>query len=272
MMVFIAFGLSAQKLNYSFGFHINKLQIGNLTHTPEYPNIPAGAGYYTVISGYGLEEKYNENIGFKFLGNIDITVSDKFSIRSGIRLNLLRFQQQTIITSNYESVGLSITAGGGTVITDLGNPIGFLRDANGNLINVDGSLYNQNTNAGLDANSSDVGRTNILYTEIPISAIYKYRRFKFETGISASIRTYSNRYMLEYDMLEGIRTINKYNDNGINNVIWLMNVGVSYALFNGIDFNLQYSRGLNGIYTNSLGNNGIPKYNIFSLGVTYNLK
>lgn len=269
--VLSALGLSAQKLNYSFGFQLNKLHIGTLKHTPEYQKTPISTGYYIVANGYNVKEKYNDNMGFKILGNVDYTISENISLRSGVRFNLLRFQQQTYITSDYVSLGISPIDGLGTISVNSGNPLGFL-DSNGNLINVDGSLYNQNTSAGLNVNSSDVGKTNILYTEIPISVIFKYSRFKFETGLSASIRAYSSRYMLEYDLTEGIRSINKINDSGISSIVWLMNLGVGYSLLNGIDFTMQYSRGLNGIYTYSLGNSGIPKYNIFSLGVTYNFK
>lgn len=263
--IFIVLSLSAQKINYSFGFQFNKLKIGSLTHTQEYPDASSGAGYYTIINGYNIKEKYNDNIGVKALANVDYSLTERFSIRSGLRLNLLRFQQKVSLKSDNSSIGvIPITDGGSiNILADYGTPIGY---------DLDGNYYGQIVVNDLDVDLSKVGKTTVLYTEIPISALFKYRRLKFETGLTASIRTFSKRAVLESNELSGLSVNNRYNDSSINSIVWLMNLGISYNIISGVDFTMQYSRGLNGIYTNSIGNSGIPKYNIFSLGVTYNLK
>lgn len=272
--IIISLNISAQKLNYSIGLQVNRSQIGSLSHLPQSPDFNGATGYYVIQQGYNIEEKYNNNIGFKVLGNIDYALSNKLSIRSGIRINLLRFHQKTEVTNDNSSFSISPIANDGSVVlfADYGNPFGLLRDANGNLINVDGSLYAQPVFAEIDGNFSDIGRTTILYTEIPISVLYNYHRFNFEVGASASIKSFSKRVILESNELYGFYTKNSYNDSGLTKIIWLVNIGVNYNLVNGLELTMNYSRGLNGIYTSSLGNAGIPKYNIFSLGLNYKLK
>lgn len=267
--VIISLNISAQKLHYSLGLQVNRSQIGTLNHTPQYPDTPVPTGYYVIQMGFSIQEKYNENIGFKAIGNVDYALSSKFSIRSGIKLNLIRFQQKTELSLNSSPYGITPTTNDDTLIifANTGNLTGYYRDENGNFIS---SIYGFPVR--VIGNFSDVGRTTILYTEIPISVLYNYHRFSFEFGTSASIRSFSKRVVIESNELYGTHTKNSYNDSGLNRIIWHINIGVSYNLFNGLDLTMHYSRGLNGIYSSRLGNAGIAKYNIFSFGISYNLK
>jgi len=223
-----------------------------------------------------LKENYSSKSGGKISGNFSYSVNSRLTIESGLQFNLIRYQQNSeLVLDNSEASSLSDLFGTSSPVFEVGELYGTLygtisrRDDNGNLLIDPGTgelISSSNVNT-----DDKLGNTATLYTEIPIKIGYSFfqNKLKFKLGIISSFLTYNSVYKTEYELytseVEKVKTA-----DGFSNIMWNGNIEIDYQIFKTIGVNLNYTRSLNSIYDKN-ASVGKPKFNIFSLGLSYHL-
>jgi len=198
-ILFIFFTGYGQKLNYSLNASVNYPYIANIEETPEAINL--STGYYYTTQGY-LSEQYSEKISGKVSGRFSYQISNRLFIGGGLQFNLIRFQQSTYI-KGIEDLTFSgewdfdLIAIEGEPYGSIYGP-GYLIDEDGNIIHKDGLpvLVLPTTE-----NNTDLGKTNLLYTEIPIHFGYSFfnNKLNLKLGITLSFLVYAEVYTYNYE-------------------------------------------------------------------------
>lgn len=266
VLALISINCFAQKINYSIELSYNQPFISEIKN--KVPSAQYNTGYISISPNYNIKETYDSKSGFNFGGKVSYLISEKISIQAGLKVNLIRYKQATII-DNTDVDNITI----GTFI-ESGEPYGILqgtitaRDEDCNLI-----ISGIEPFTPYEPKDSDkLGNTSILYTEIPIQFGYSFfnNKLKCKLGIITSLLTYSEVYKYNTEFLDFNNTILKdKSGDGFSNVVWNGSFELEYMVLNKVGLTLNYSRSFNSIYDDDISI-GSPKYNIFSLGLTYN--
>lgn len=248
----------SQNANFSVNLSYNQPYIGEIIESE------FNTYYNSTIAG---KEKYSSKPSGKFSGNIKFEINSRLSIETGLQLNLLRFQRESKMI-DFDYVGLE------EILLESDSLIG------------DGVMWDEETGTYIPNSDSTVWgyplinldyvnkrKTTILYTEIPIQIVYSFfnHKLKCKVGIVTSFLTYAKHYnpdIIERSGSSSEDHINKTGD-GFSNVLFSGNIGIEYLIKDNIGLNLNYSRSFNSIYDENISI-GKPKYNIFSLGISYN--
>jgi hypothetical protein len=116
---------------------------------------------------------------------------------------------------------------------------------------------------------SKVGKTSVLYLEFPIHVGYKFLKKKlvFKLGVVQSFMLYSNQTKVK----SSGKIIEDKSGDGINNLILGIDIEASYVIYKQFEGFMSYSRSFNEIYKDDYQLAGQAKYNLFSIGVKYQL-
>ena len=124
----------------------------------------------------------------------------------------------------------------------------------------------------INDNYDKLGCTSTFYTEIPILLAYSFNnKIKCNLGIITSFLAYAEVYKKDYNNPLTYNTnaiIKDKTADGFTNLLWNGKIGIEYLAFKNIGLNFDYVRSLNSIYDEDKSM-GKPKYNIFSLGISY---
>ena len=168
-----------QKFNYNIKLSYNLPYIAEIKETPNlYPPISTTTGFSSYTTNYTLNESYSSKSGGRISGNIVYQINSRLIIEGGIQLNLLRFQQKTEVT------GLDDIFSGRIIEIDtsliIGEPFW--------------EIYPE-TRLPVE-NKDDLGKSSVLYTEIPINIGYTFfnNKLKCKLGIISSFLAYAEVY------------------------------------------------------------------------------
>jgi len=245
--------VNAQKASYSIDLDFHYPYIASSEQNYEY--YPSSTGYIIVP---GFKETYDAKTGIKLSGQVKFKLANNISIGTGINFNLIRFKRNVEIMYPYPDLEEGVFAIDSSVV--IGSPIGYIGI---NDIQLSGGQ------------NDDIGKTSILYTEIPIYLNYSLFNQKVSIGIglTASFLTYSSVYIYDVDnsYLYSFPEVKKdKTSDGLTNLMWSGNIEVEYLVFRNIGAKLSYSRSFNSVYDTD-ESYGTPKYNLFTLGVSYHL-
>ncbi len=241
-----------QKLNYRVELNYNLpyiAEVENDVPTAQYNN---SSGYTIITTQAGIKETYESKSGAKFSGRLSYQISNNLYLESGISLNLIRFKQSQIVDADFDNILDGIT------IEDI-----YAGDS------LWGPAF---TDYELIGTNNDLGKTTIIYTEIPIIIGYSFfdNKLKCKLGLSASFLTYSEIYKYNTDCFYNSNSvIIDSSSDGLNNLVFNGNLEIEYLVYKNIGLSINYQRSLNSIYDDSYSV-GDPKYNLLSLGVSYN--
>lgn len=256
-----------QKISYNVKLCYNLPYIADIKETPNlYPSISTTTGYTSYTTSYTLNENYSSKSGARISGNLIYQLNSRLTIEGGLQLNLIRYKQSTTINNNdLQLTGININT-----LAEEGNPYGviygenFERDTSGFII------FPSNESISLD---DDLGKTNILYTEIPLLVGYSFfnNQLFCRIGISAAFLTYSEVYKYNLESYSFVTQVEKdKSSDGFTNFVLNGNVEIEYFFYKNIGLNLSYNRSFNSVYDEN-ASIGKPKYNIFSLGISYQI-
>ncbi|HRW63812.1 MAG TPA: outer membrane beta-barrel protein [Bacteroidales bacterium] len=245
--------LNAQKAGYSINLDFHYPYLASSEQDYEY--YPSSTGY--VISP-GFKESYDAKTGIKLSGQVKFNLANNLSIGTGLNFNLIRFKRNIEIVNPYADLIENVVVVDSNLI--IGSPIGYIG-------------LNEILSSG-DQND-DVGKTNILYTEIPIYLNYSLfnQKVSLAIGLTASFLTYSSVYIYDVDntyLYSFPEVVKDKTSDGLSNLMWSGNIEIEYLVFRNIGAKLSYTRSFNSVYDEDeiYGN---PKYNLFTLGVSYHL-
>ncbi|MFC2152314.1 outer membrane beta-barrel protein [Bacteroidota bacterium] len=229
------------KLNYNYPFISDVVE-----EEPTVYYSPSAAGFVYINDGT-VVETYKSKSGGKLSGNINYAINSRLSIEGGLQLNLIRYQQDTYIkTIDYYEV---ITEAFDTIL------VSFFPDITTDSQSQRSSEYDK------------LGNTTALYTAIPIKIGYSFLKNKLmcKMGVIPSFLSYAETYeFANYNQIE-----KNTSADGFKNLVWNVSLEFEYLVYKNIGIDLNYSRSLNSIYDKD-ASIGVPKYNIFSVGISYN--
>lgn len=238
-----------QKINYRIELSYNTPYIAEVKN-----NIPSGQyniGYTSIITNTGIKETYDSKSGVKFSGRLSYQISSKLHLESGLSLSIIRFKQSQIVNSNFDNILID-----NIIIGDI-----YTSD----------SLWGPITDNEFIETNKNLGKTSVLYTEIPIIVGYSFFNNKLicKLGMSASFLTYSEVYKYNTDYFYNSNpVIVDSSSDGLNNLLLNGHLEIEYLVYKNIGLNMNYQRSFNSIYDDNMSV-GDPKYNLFSLGVSY---
>jgi hypothetical protein len=245
-----------QNLDYSISLKYNQPYTNSIEKTPYVYLYSPSTAYSTYFSNAGIKETYNSKPGIKFSGNFSYNFNSHLFLEGGLQLNLIRFQQETeVLTTSLSEFEIVYDI---EFQDSLGNPLYPI-------------IIGQNI---VYEDQDKLGNTSALYSEIPIQIGYSFfnNKLKCKIGLITSFLAYAEVYV--YDKINSIdyTTISVKKDktgDGFTNLMWNGNIELEYLVFEKIGLSLGYTRSLNSFYDESVSI-GSPKYNLFSIGITYN--
>ncbi|NOQ26548.1 MAG: outer membrane beta-barrel protein [Bacteroidales bacterium] len=258
--VFLSLSSHSHNLNYSISIKYNQSFINSVETKPDMPDYStssAGGIFYSNIGG--IKESYTSKSGGSINGKFSFSVYSGFFIESGLQLSLIQFKKESEIVS-----------------TDISELEIQIFNSGSSINNVFGSFFPPITSAYIieNENTEKLGNTSTVYSEIPILLGYSFfnNRLKCKLGIITSFLAHAEVYTYDYDNPQGYFTNDIIKDksaDGFKNLIWNGSLEIEYLFYKNISVNLNYSRSLNSIY-DDYASVGEPKYNVFSLGISYN--
>jgi hypothetical protein len=258
----------AQFKNLSVHASVNTPSIGSVSTSTE-PNIfVPSAGYQAYRpEAWTLEETFKTKPGFSFGGRIDWELRKSFFLTSGLSLSYVRYQRVVEIKElNLTSVDQGNTSG-----VYPGTPMGSLY----------GSLFPTDRRAISSLSSDDMGKTTLLFAEIPVMFGKRFLKEKLtiKLGGSTSFLTYASYYRqtlynspsssstssyYNVEKLSDKEPFNKLNFSGI--------LETSYMIFRKVSVNVSAQKFFTPVYKDDYQYGGSAKLNLFSFGVIYQLK
>jgi Outer membrane protein beta-barrel domain len=201
------------------------------------------SGIITVDNSTKFRENYRDNIGGKLGLNVAFDLKKNFFLRTGIGLNFISFKRE------FKYVDLAEPQSGGFGTYTIPDP---------------------------GIHSLDIGKTYLLYTDIPVSAGYRFLKKKLivNLGFTVSLLTYSEQYIIDpYSELHGLNERMIYDDTGLglSNLSFSVNAELAYQIKNKFSIFMRYSYQLSSIYDKNFQYVGTPRYNLFELGAGYRI-
>ena len=238
--------LNAQKIRVEVQASVNYPHIPTYTRSI-YPNqwfpIADGSGVVTVDNSTRVRETYQNNLGGKLGLNVTFDLVKNFYLKTGFGLNFISFQRQ------FNYINLATPHVGGFSSWTIVTP---------------------------HPQSPDIGKTYILFAEIPVTAGYRFFKEKLSVnlGCMVSILTYSEQYIIDpfyyyYSIYE--RTIRDKTGTGLTNLSFSVNGEIAYQIWKKFSIFTRYSYQLSSIYDKRYRYVGTPRYNLFELGAGYRI-
>jgi|GEM_PF-5391267 len=201
------------------------------------------SGSITVDKSTKLQERYRDNIGGKLGLNVAFDLKKNFYLRTGIGLSFISFKREI------QYVDLADPQSGGFTTTTITDP---------------------------GIHSPDIGKTYLLYTDIPVLAGYKFLKKKLivNLGFMVSLLTFSEQYIIDphynpYNMYEEM--IQDNTGLGLTKLSLSVNAELAYQVKQKYSIFARYSRQLSPIYDNDFQYVGKAKYNLLELGAGYRI-
>ena len=94
-------------------------------------------------------------------------------------------------------------------------------------------------------------------------------KLKCKFGLTTSFISYAQIYKYDSDIYNNWNVIKDKSTDGFTNLLWSGNIEIVYLVYQNIGINFNYNRSFNSVYDDD-ASIGKPKYNIFSVGLTYN--
>lgn len=255
LFFFISISVYSQKFNFSISASYNQTFIADIEKTAPNSRYPLSSGYSSVFYSK-IKENYQSNSGAKIQGSISYKLNAKLFIESGLQISMHRFNKLTYI-----------------------EPLGseFSDDIIISNSDTSGIIVGEFPTYSLE-NKEKVGDTRTIYTEIPIKIGYAFlnSRLKCKLGILTSFLAYADVYEFNnyfnsdpyYN--EMIIDVEKNTSaDGFKNLMFNGNIEIDYLVYRSFGLNLSYLYSLNSIYDKD-ASIGKPKYNLLSIGVSYN--
>jgi len=201
------------------------------------------SGSITVDNSTRVQETYQSNIGGKAGLNVSFDLIGNFYLKTGIGLSFISFKREI-------------------KYIDLAEPgsYGF-----GTYTIPPSQIY-----------SPDFGKTYLLYTDIPVSAGYRFLKNKLivNLGFTVSLLTYSEQYIIDpYHELYSTYDVMIHDNTGLGltNLSFSVNAELAYQIKNKFSVFMRYSYQLSSIYDKNFQYVGTPRYNLFELGAGYRI-
>jgi hypothetical protein len=263
LFIFLAMSASgyAQFKGYSFHLSTNYTAIDAVRYEPTVTPSPSNTGYYSQIIGLGtVKESFKGQTGFGLSSKLDYKISTRFFITSGLSVNYMRYQRSVKIESLDAYSPTSFIPPPTTVS---GAPFGsyYYRT-------YDNSL-NPTVTPFVIEGSEKAGKTTTFYLQIPLMAGTTFLKEKLvvRSGFTFSCLLNATQYRQQYSFNEGITTEKINSTKGFNSFMVGAALETTYLITKQLGVDLAVQRSLSSIYDKSSA--AKPKYNIFSLGVSY---
>lgn len=261
----------AQIKGYSVSFSGNYPLINSSTQTLPINTIPIAinTGYsFRTLTG-DLKKSYDEHAGFDLQGSVDVAVSRRFFITTGLSALYIRYKQAITIERVHTPTltiapNVPVTPGApfGTI-----NAYNYSRDDSGNItLNPEsGSLLNP---------GEKTGETTTLYLELPVLAGTSFFKDKLEVraGFVGSWLMQATLYKSEVSFQNFSYSVNEYKDkspDGFNKFLAGVTVQSTYRVTRSIGIDLTVRKYLTPIYENNETQKRDAKYTVLSLGARY---
>jgi hypothetical protein len=247
LSLFISLPLvKAQKIGLEVQASVNYPLIPTYTRSVyPYKWVPVAniSGNIVIDHSTKLRESYQENIGGKTGLNAVFDLKKNFFLKAGIGLNFISFKREI------QYIDLADPHSGGFTTTTIPDP---------------------------GIHSGDIGKTYLLYTDIPVSAGYKFLKKKMSVnlGFTLSVLTFSEQYIIDpYHKLYGTYEM-MIRDNtgmGLRNLSFSGNVELACRVLPKFSVFVRYSRQLSPLYDKDFQYVGNPKYNLLEAGAGYRI-
>ena len=288
---YLAFG---QSLDYKISASLHYPFIPSGLVVNEYPGTSKGT--YLGVSTEYYDGSFTEEIisttfkskaGIKFGSIVSFPLNGRFSLETGLMVNLTRFEAFTRKTST------TYCEGGCVAATPEGD---YAKDENDNVIvgpngqlipiifyfpvvdyhypAVDGEqsppqqqespTQEEPTSSNLSNNSTEIANS-ILYIDIPVTAKYTvWKNLKLEAGFLTSLLVYSDQD------IKRIAAEEKVDGREFNKALFALRLAVSHPINRKLEVDAGYNRYLSGIYEYAPEEID-HKYHFFNLGISYKI-
>jgi len=238
--------VKAQKIGLEVQASVNYPLIPDYTRSYyPYKWVPIAnvSGVIVVGNSTKILERFRGNPGGRLGMNARFELKKDFYLRAGIGLDFISYRREFSFTG-LEEPG---TSGFGTI-----------------------------TITAPFQKSENIGKTFLLYTDIPVSAGYRFlkKRMSVNLGVTASLLAFSQQYIIDpYHTTNGMYEdlISDNTSMGLKNLSFSVNAELAYEIRPKIPVFVRYSRQLSPIYETEFQYVGNPKYNLFEAGVGYRI-
>jgi hypothetical protein len=201
------------------------------------------SGNLVIDKNTRVQESYKDNVGGEIGLKIMYDLKNNFFLRTGIGLNFMSFKRNI----QYTNLPASVNTG-----------------------------YGDWTNGNTEVHSDDIGKTFLLYTNIPVSAGYRFLKKKLiiNLGITVSLLAYSQQYIIDpYTKLYGLydELMLDKTGMGLANLSVSADAELAYQISRKFSIFTRYSRQLTPMYDKDFQYVGKAKYNLIELGAGYTI-
>jgi opacity protein-like surface antigen len=286
--LFIFISVSGQT-NFYFSLRMNNPAISDQFNSGiSQTNIPTGIGNYQIYSAYQKQESYTSKFGFSLAAGIQHKISEKVKLSIGLDFMKTNFERQDKIIVAQQSA---------TEVTNvIGQPISSFYSLNE--VSLPSSL--------LTTSGTPNGKVNVYYLNIPFSVNYKLlSKLSFNIGFSASLMLASKQYLVGFEVPttglinntdQSVAVLSRWRNpesgtynlprttstldlvekkittgSGLNNILFLGNLGLSYNVLRSIWVDFKYNYGFTPIYEQQRQKAGKARYNFLELGLKYDI-
>jgi len=267
LLVFIFIGVAseAQIKRYTFKAGANYAIIPDVTHKEEMElQIPPSVGFISMqTTTASIRQQYKERAGFDAGASLDVGLSKKFFLTTGLSVSYLRFKQSmTITTLESNTIDMELPTGGVIV----GAPIGSIKfeDLGGD------------RDAPMLITSDKNGETATLYLQTPLLAgtTFFKDRLIVRGGATISYLLNATTYKMTASYQGGTlqaHDVKVDSREGYTELLASATVQATYLVTKRIGVDFSANKFLSPIYSGEDSSSDKAKYNTLALGVSYSL-
>lgn len=257
IIIFIIGSLAAksQKIELGIQASINCPIIPAISTQSKSKSISPSTGYQFLTIPNHCKEVFQNRVGGKINFDVIYNFENNFFLKTGIGVNLLRFKREVQIDlSNYRPIDSTTFLTGDSLY-----------------------WYITPTTRPPSHSSPNVGRTGIIYIDIPIFIGYKFLDNKLSVGLglTTSLIAFSEQYKNTYYLYQngGIygTEVKDNSSDGLTNLSFSLNAEFSYLIKQKYTMFLRYSRQLNPIFDKDYQYAGKAKYHLLDFGIGYKI-
>jgi hypothetical protein len=273
LFILIAENIScfAQIKGYSVHIGPNYTSIGNVTYTSQSTVLmPSYTGFSSYVSTVNtVHQSFDGMAGAEASGKLDYTLPGRFFLTSGLTINYLRFKQSAFIET---LSGPPATDFPPTMATE-GSPMGgfYFR-------NMNGDRQPQKLETIAMPVDKRLGKTQVWYVQVPVMVGTSFwnNRLVVRGGFTASYVVHASQYQAKYSIdyssstgpsgqidVKSVNATNNFTSVSVGSILQS-----TYYITKNIGIDLSAQRSFSGVYKSENGSPK-PKYNTFSLGVSY---
>jgi hypothetical protein len=235
--------------------------------SPNFPLIGNSKTTEQLVWGHpsaSIVESYKGRIGFTSSSTIDYQLSHQFFISSGLQIQYIRYKRDIEISFNQSSLVPGTLPIGNFVVQ--GSPLNVIQ---GSTPLTPADYFGGSSSLSSFSSPNNLGETTALYCQVPILAgahLLKGKLF-IKAGPSVAFLARGTFERKRFYSSGGVETEIDKSGDGFTNTLLNGLFSVSWSVWKNINTDLMYLHSFSAI-----NENGNAKYNVLSLGISYNLQ